>query len=424
MVSVSTTSRSSVATQRPQTQRRPAATAALQLVRSSGMAAGRKPVQEDDASHPLSSSGSNCGSGVSDGLTEDDDVCSINNHGGGGDAGGGGFCDSPPIPNVQGGGGCKGGRSVSELRSSMPEADVLLTMSTRSAARPNLTSGDPIPASRRSLNATLMSCHQSYDPSNTGRIALPKPPSTASRHQPGSIRASMLCLPPHPSNAKVGTESRRGVKASTHQEDIHSLRMLYNRHLQWKFANTKAEAAMRAQKIAAEKSLYGMCVRISGLQNSVTTKRSELEQLKNQKNLYTILETQMTYLDEWSILEDDYTSSISGLIKALRDAIIRLPVTGDVRVDPSEIDLILKSATNIMDALASNVGSCLPKAGGVDNVFSGLARVVSDERAAIVECRDLLSQVQKLQLEECSLRSELVQLHRRTEMGICDPLRG
>lgn len=40
----------------------------------------------------------------------------------------------------------------------------------------------------------------------------------------------------------------------------------------------------------------------------------------------------MPYLNEWSALEGDYSSSLSGVIKALEDASLRLPINGNVRV--------------------------------------------------------------------------------------------
>lgn len=40
----------------------------------------------------------------------------------------------------------------------------------------------------------------------------------------------------------------------------------------------------------------------------------------------------MPYLDEWTDLEGDYSSSLSGATKALQDASLRLPITGNVRV--------------------------------------------------------------------------------------------
>lgn len=45
---------------------------------------------------------------------------------------------------------------------------------------------------------------------------------------------------------------RKGKKAANHVEDAHQLRLLYNRHLQWRFANAQADVALHLQKAKAE----------------------------------------------------------------------------------------------------------------------------------------------------------------------------
>lgn len=40
----------------------------------------------------------------------------------------------------------------------------------------------------------------------------------------------------------------------------------------------------------------------------------------------------MVYLEEWSLLDRDYTGSLSGAIEALRASTLRLPVIGGAKV--------------------------------------------------------------------------------------------
>lgn len=58
----------------------------------------------------------------------------------------------------------------------------------------------------------------------------------------------------------------------------------------------------------------------------------------------------MPYLEEWSTLEDDYSSSMSGATNALLSSSIRLPVSGEVRVRffclPSILCFVLPWARN------------------------------------------------------------------------------
>lgn len=64
-----------------------------------------------------------------------------------------------------------------------------------------------------------------------------------------------LSLPPvAPQCAKPAAvdNTRKGKKGSSHQEDVHSLRLHYNRYLQWRFANARAASAMKAQRKESE----------------------------------------------------------------------------------------------------------------------------------------------------------------------------
>lgn len=54
--------------------------------------------------------------------------------------------------------------------------------------------------------------------------------------------------PPHPSLLN----SRKGMKVSNQQDEVHSLKMMINHSLHYRFANAKAEASLQAQKQETE----------------------------------------------------------------------------------------------------------------------------------------------------------------------------
>lgn len=56
-------------------------------------------------------------------------------------------------------------------------------------------------------------------------------------------------LPPQPTGAKLGVDSKKGKKPQLSQEDVHSLKLLHNVYLQWRFANAKSRASVNAQTI-------------------------------------------------------------------------------------------------------------------------------------------------------------------------------
>ncbi|XP_068638028.1 protein ENDOSPERM DEFECTIVE 1-like isoform X2 [Aristolochia californica] len=282
-----------------------------------------------------------------------------------------GICDSPPLPAQT-----TKIRTIPEVRSSMPERDLLPTVSARFLASEGNVAGDLCRVSSspcyRSLNSALSTCQQSFN-----SIKFVSGSSGLSRTNLGSS----ICLPPpHPSQVKSAADAKKGRAGRSNQEDVYLLKLLHNRYLQWRFANAKAEATMNNQRIAAEKMLHSVVAKISEMQDSVSQKQVELRRLKQIQSLSTILEAQMPYLEEWVSLEKDYTSSLTGTVKGLQDASIRLPTIGNVKADR------------------------------VCRTMSELAGVVSRERALIEECSHLLSKTHLLQVEESSVRVQLIHL--------------
>ncbi|KAK9665532.1 hypothetical protein RND81_14G118400 [Saponaria officinalis] len=229
--------------------------------------------------------------------------------------------------------------------------------------------------------------------------------------------ARSLNLPPMPPSSCWGkgqgaVEVKKAVKKGSSQvEDVHRVRLMYNRFLQWRFANAKAEASMIAQKMQCEKQLYSLGVKISELRDSVKSKRVEYGILKESRALSTILDDQMPYLDEWSALDNSYSSSLLELSNGLMNVLSQLPLDGNVRADVKEIEESLHSALKATEMIYLQVQSFMPKAEQVESLISDLARVCSGEITLVDECGDLLSKTHLSQVEECSLRGQLMQLH-------------
>lgn len=154
-----------------------------------------------------------------------------------------GLCDSPPIPAQ------KTRAATPDVRSSMPETDRL---PARYAGEGGHVSGDHSRVSAspfyRSLNSALsLSLSKSVNRSAVFSSSSSKP---ATGVKVGSLP------PPHPAQMKAGiAEARKGRCSSGHAEDVHALKLLYNRHLQWRYANAKAVACSINQKNDAEVSM-------------------------------------------------------------------------------------------------------------------------------------------------------------------------
>ncbi|PKI70124.1 hypothetical protein CRG98_009456 [Punica granatum] len=226
---------------------------------------------------------------------------------------------------------------------------------------------------------------------------------------PTPINVGKVPLPPVPPCAKPGADAKKGRKVSSHQEDVHTLRLLHNHYLQWRFANAKAEVSMQAQRREAERMLYSLSLKIADMYDSVKRKRTELATLRRIKNVSSILESQTPYLEEWSALEDDYLASVSEATQALLNASYQLPVGANVRADVREVKEALASAVKIMEAITIHVQSFTAKAEELEVFISELARVAGGERILVEGCGDLLHRTYFSQVEECSLRGQIIQ---------------
>lgn len=233
---------------------------------------------------------------------------------------------------------------------------------------------------------------------------------------------SLSLPPPHPACTKPGPAAdvaRKGRKIFNHQEQVHSLRLLHNNYLQWRFANAKAEASLRAQTSDTERKLHSLGVKISDLCDAVERKRIELGLLRRTKTISTIVETHMPYLDEWSALEEEYSTSLSATTHALSNSLVRLPVGGNVQADIREVGESLNSAIKVMEMIGIHVQSFMPKANEMDTVITELVRLVGGERVLIEECGDLLFKTFTSQVEDCSLRGLLMQLQNNNQVPNC-----
>ncbi|KAH7847775.1 hypothetical protein Vadar_030123 [Vaccinium darrowii] len=205
-------------------------------------------------------------------------------------------------------------------------------------------------------------------------------------------------------------ETRKGKVWENRVVDAHFLRLLHNRHLQWRFVNARADAAMLAQKVTAEKSLYNAWVTTAKLWHSVKTKRVELQLLRHNLKLHSILKGQMLYLDDWDLIDQDHSSSLSGVTEALEASTVRLPVSGGARADIQDVKDAICSAVDVMQGMASSICSLVPKVDQVNSVASELANITGMERALLDQCKDLLSTLTAMQVRDCSLRTHILQV--------------
>ncbi|KDP44478.1 hypothetical protein JCGZ_16311 [Jatropha curcas] len=230
--------------------------------------------------------------------------------------------------------------------------------------------------------------------------------SSPSRVRPTSHSGSM------PSILSFSVDLRRGKMGEDRIVDAHMLRLLYNRYLQWRFVNARADATFMVQRLSAEKILWNAWVTISELRHSVILKRIKLLLLRQKLKLTSILKGQIAYLEEWSFLDRDHLTSLEGATEALKASTLRLPIVGKAIADVQNLKDAVSSAVDVMQAMASSVCLLSSKVEEINSLMAELVNVTAKEKFLLEQCKDFLSALAGMQVKDCSMRTHIIQLNR------------
>ncbi|KAJ6335267.1 hypothetical protein OIU78_011991 [Salix suchowensis] len=217
---------------------------------------------------------------------------------------------------------------------------------------------------------------------------------------------------------------REGRVGENRIVEVHLLRIFHNRWLQYRFINARADSALSAQRLNAkhaklqreadpvEKSLYNAHITTSKLCESVRAKRAELQWLRQNLKLISILKEQMACLEELALIDQDYSCSLSGAVEALQASTLRLPIVDGGRADVQNLKDAICSAVDVMQAMGSSICLLISKVGEVNSLVVELEKLTQKERNWLYQCKDLLSTIAALQVRESSLRTHTLQLNR------------
>ncbi|KAH0929730.1 hypothetical protein HID58_015457 [Brassica napus] len=201
---------------------------------------------------------------------------------------------------------------------------------------------------------------------------------------------------------------KKGKKAS-YIEDVHQLRLLYNRYSQWRFANARAEGVRYIQRLIAEETLYNVWHATSELRYHVTSQRIYLQQLKLEIKIEDILSKQMSCLEDWDILEREHISSVAGAIADLEANTLRLPLAGGTKVDLGSLKLAMSSALDVMQTMGSSICSLHSQMEEMNKLVSDLAVIATKEKYMLGKCENLLASTAVMEIEESSRMTHFMQ---------------
>ncbi|KAL5840105.1 hypothetical protein ACOSQ3_012771 [Xanthoceras sorbifolium] len=269
----------------------------------------------------------------------------------------------------------------------------------------------PIPASRPASpsRTSLLSSSRGISPSR-GR---PSTPSTPTRGiSPSRIRSLTTTTSQSSTSTSVLSfiaDFKKRKKSANCIDDAHQLRLLYNRYLQWRFANARAEAVLYIEKVTAEETLYNVWNTTLILWDSVIRKRINLQQLKLELKLNSVLNDQIADLDDWASLEIEHISSLSGVVEDLEASTLRVPLNGGAKADIESLKSAVCSAVDVMQAMGSSICSLLSRVEEMNSWVSEIAVIAAQEKILLDECEGLLASTATMQVEEYSLRTHIIQ---------------
>lgn len=93
----------------------------------------------------------------------------------------------------------------------------------------------------------------------------------------------------------IVADMRTGKMGENRIADGHELRLLYNRHLQWRFVNERADATMQDQTKKVEKELYNAWVATLQLRNAVQSEKIKLQVQRQMMKLWFALKEQVLF---------------------------------------------------------------------------------------------------------------------------------
>ncbi|XP_024015702.1 protein SNOWY COTYLEDON 3 isoform X2 [Eutrema salsugineum] len=234
------------------------------------------------------------------------------------------------------------------------------SMSSKFSQSKRFSNDSPLASSPRGMASPVRGATRPASPSKlwgTATSSQARALSSPSRVRNGVSEQMNAYNRTLPSIICFSADIRRGKIGEDRVMDAHLLRLLYNRYLQWRFANAMADSTFMVQSHSAEKNLWNVWVSISELRHSVTLKQIKLLLLRQKLKLASILKEQMDYLEAWSFLDRDHSKSLSGATEALKASTLRLPIIGKAVVDIQDLKHAVSSAVDVMRAMASSIFS-------------------------------------------------------------------
>lgn len=216
------------------------------------------------------------------------------------------------------------------------------------------------------------------------------------------------------------TMARKIKEGLEKEEAAHRVRVLTARLLQWRFANARMEMAVARATSAAENKLFYTWLRVAELRNIQAAKRIVAQRRRQKLKLARLLRPQLPLLASWEALDQPHADAVSDLTRVLSAACTSLPVTAGAQAGVESLHETMFACVGMVTEIEANADVFYATASATSDTLGELARTIRQEVDGLEEAMRLARIVTRLQMQEVSLRSNLIQARQRLDqdMGV------
>ncbi|KAL0317660.1 UNVERIFIED_CONTAM: QWRF motif-containing protein 7 [Sesamum angustifolium] len=179
------------------------------------------------------------------------------------------------------------------------------------------------------------------------------------------------------------------------EEEYRRFRVVYNRLLQWRFANARAEASMAAVKRVAQLMME---------------KRVLIQKLRHQLKLYHIMNSEMSLLNEWSRLEPKNVEAVGRVVRKLSAISVCLPLVHNAEGDVMSVYDAMSMAMGVMEGIEALILDMHWQVERTCFLLTELSVMLKQQKQFFQELESSVSVVASLEVQEKSLRVHHIQL--------------
>ncbi|KAK4420489.1 QWRF motif-containing protein 3 [Sesamum alatum] len=222
----------------------------------------------------------------------------------------------------------------------------------------------------------------------SGNWASSPGPSGSPKDNKGKMMGLTSSKPPtSPSRGKgvgnilsLGIELLRGKKSCSSTassplgpgsaENVHQLRLLHNRLMQWRYSNGRADAV----------------------------------------NGNIIEQAEIKVLEMWGNTERQHLSAVSNTKDCLHSVVCKIPLVDGAKVEPQLASFAVRHASDLAASINLMLITFTPQVEKTVERLGELAIVVTQEKLLLEECLELFRIISALEIQERSLKSSIMQL--------------